>query len=178
MSQPLSVLLALALAFPAFCQTHIVFSPSTVPHLPAVVWSVVACVDPEAPAVTLRQGELFQMLALHGAKPLTNSETLALLHRKDFNSWPTRLIRWPAYLAAGSSFFLTTDVVTVSAKTKAAVGAAAGFLMVLSALVQKNLPAPPAIEAELTGSWIPVSAGGCANGVLLGGSGVAFEVDR
>ncbi len=163
------ILLALLLA-----QVHLVFSPSE-QKIPQTVWSFAACLPADAPGVTLRQGELFQMLALHGAKPLTNSETLAALHRKEFRSWPARLVRWPGYVAVGTSLFLTTDAIKVTSNEKKAIGAAAGLLLLLTSVIQRSLPLPPSIEAELTGSVIPIAAGGCTNGVMLGGPGVAFE---
>lgn len=166
------------LLFPLILSAQrITYSTDATQRVDATAWQIVACNAPDAPSTSLPFGLLFQHLAQHGAHPLTNTEALALFNRAPSRSVAGRLVEYAGWAAVGAGVLMTTDQIKVNDQVKVAVNFGGSFVSVLVPLVRSKIPPISPLRDVLIGNWLTVPAGGCGQGVLLGGSGVDFTVE-
>lgn len=165
------------LLFPMILSAQrITYSTDATQNIDATAWQVSACSESGAPTVIIPVGLLFQHLALHGAHPLTNTEAMAVFSQAPSRSIAGRLVEYSGWAAVGAGVLMTTNQIKVSEQVKVAVSMAGAFVSVLVPLVRQKIPPVSPLRDSLIGNWLTVPAGGCSQGVILGGPGVDFEV--
>lgn len=155
---------------------RITYSTDATQKIDATAWQISACSETGAPAAIIPAGLLFQHLALHGAHPLTNTEAMAVFSQAPSRSIAGRLVEYSGWAAVAAGVLMTTNQIKVNDQIKVAVSFGGAFVSVLVPLVRQKIPPISPLRDSLIGNWLTVPAGGCSQGVILGGPGVDFEV--